>query len=244
MQVQPISLLTLCSETITCSSDISKRANLNIQQKDSFSPSFQGFNKLMETFSSTNYLKENKLEDAFGKLFSELVSSNDILKKADFLEIENIYQKSGFRGLMHELWIASPQQSLKKLIEKAEGESVTLASKDDKPVFEIINMGKQGFWNTLFNRKYAPRDTKLIFTTPDEKFLMEFGLDENGACQICQKRIGETVYTTFHHSTGNRKILAIHPHGIGNSETYYFKPNGASDFLKNYIQGGPVTNIW
>lgn len=246
MFVQPISLSTSYFGMNTKNHiKVSNRPEFtNIHKKDSFNPSFEGFNTLMETFSSINYTKDNKLEDTFSILFNELLLSGDVLKKAGFSEIENIYRKSGFRGLLHELWKATPQPNLEKLIEKADGESVVLASKDDKPVFEIFSMGRHGFWNTVFNKKSAPRDTKLIFITPDEKYLMEFGLDEKGACQICQKRVGETVYTTFHNSTGNRKIVAIHPHSSGNPETYYYKPDGSDDELKNHFQGGSVINIW
>lgn len=245
MLIQPVSLATVNSgKGINTPKYTNMPEYKIVQNNDVFQPSFKSYNNLLETLSRINYRKDRAVDEAFVILFHELLTEPKIVQKAEVSGIINIYKNMGFRGLMHELWKAVPDESIVKIIEKLENESQVLISKDNIPLLEIINMGRHGFWNTLFNRKSAPRDTRLTFLSNDDRYLFEFGLDKHGAVQICQKRPGETVYTTFHKSTGNRKIVASHPHKYGNPETYYYKPDGTDDDFKNHIQGGPVINIW
>lgn len=246
MFVQPISFSISASNINTNSQkSINKPEFKYVQKADSFQPSFgSGYKLILESIASVNYSKDKKVEEAFGILFHELINEPQILEKAGFIEIVDVYKKGGFRGLMQELWVANPEAKIKKIVEKAEFEPQTLVLKDEIPILEIMSFGRQGFWNTLFNRKNAPRDTRLLFSTPDKRFLMEFGMDKHGECAICQKRPGETVFTTFHNSTGNRKSITRQPHGTGNPETFYYNPDGSDNEFKNHIQGGSIINIW
>ena len=239
MQIQPVSHSLLVSNLNFNSEQKISRTNKFFNQKDTFQPAFKGYYKLFDTFSRVNFISDKKVEDVFGLLFNELVIDSKALKGANFNEIYKIYKTGGFRGLMHELWCANPSKNIEKLIEEAQQSPITLISKDENSLFEIFSMGRHGFFNILFDRKTAPYDTKLTFFNKDKSMLMEFGLDKRGRCQLCQTRPSETIYTTFHRSTGNRKIVATHSK-IGGSETEYYKKDGSSDSFKNFIQGGTV----
>ena len=239
MQIQPISYLqTSYNSGLNLKQNRIKKQNI-LQKNDYFQPAFKGYNNVLDTVSKINFKDDKKVESAFEMIFNELILSNKVFKNEEFEKIYELYNKGGFRGLMHELWTANPKKEIEKILEKAEKNSLTLAEINDKPIFEIINLGRHGFWNTLFNSKTAPRDATLTFLNEDKSLLIEFGLDKYGACQICQVRPGETVYTTFHKTTGNRKIVARHPK-IGPSETEYYKKDGSDNRLKNFLQGGPV----
>ena len=246
MYIQPFSLPVTVNHNKKVMSQplISSPKFENINKKDVFQPSFNGYNKLLEAVTIIDYKKDKAVGEAFGALFEELIKEPKILQKAGASEIIEMYKKEGFRGLMHELWKAFPDASIEKIIEKSENEPQVLISKEGKPLLEIFNIGRQGFWNSLFNRKSAPRDVRLTFLSQDEKHLFEFSLDKYGAVSIWQKRPTESVYTEFHNSTGNRKMVVRHPHGVGNPETEYFKPNGLEDDLKNHIEGGTAIGIW
>lgn len=245
MQIQPVSYKEIDSGKIINTPKISNKPEYKIiQNNDVFQPSFKGYERMLENVCNMDFKNDRAVEETFAVLFHELIKEPNIAKHESFQTLTNLYKKSGFRGLLQELWRPNPSPEIGLLVTRAEQEEQTLISKNKTTLLEIFSFGKHGFWNSIFNRKNAPRDTRLAFVTPKEDSLFEFGLDKHGAVQICQKRADETVYTTFHRATGNRKIVARHPHKYGNSETYYFKPDGTDDALKNHIQGGPVINIW
>lgn len=215
----------------------------NINHMDSFQPSFSGFNKILEIVSKMEYKNDKSVEEAFDVLLKEVFTTPKYTRTKEFIEIFEKYKSLHFRGLMHELWSANPDKNIQKIIDKAEKIPVILATDNNEPIMEIISFGRHGFWNNIFNKSTATHDVKIAFLNRKKGLLMEFGLSRHGACKICQEKDNGTVFTTFHNSTGNRKIVTIQP-DYGNPETSYYKKDGSDNELLNFFQGGPIVNIF
>ena len=204
--------------------------------------SFSGFNTFVKDAASRTFKTDKEVEEVFINIMNSVIKDKDIIKKAGFEQIQKIYQKSGFRGLLHELWIPNPNAEIKNLREQASERLITLASKKEKPVFKLFNMGKHGFWNLLFNNPNATYNTKLIFNIPKSSDYLEFGLSKRGRVILYQKSQNRALHNEFHMETGNiaRRLLL----GCGNPETVYYTKSGIEGGLKNYIFGGPAVNLW
>jgi hypothetical protein len=106
-------------------------------------------------------------------MFDSLIKDSSVVKRAGFEELVKVYQKSGFRGLLNELWKAYPSKEISAIL-PADFESRLFAGEKDKPALQIFNGGRQGFWSSLFNNKNATRDMELLFTEPSDRYIAEF----------------------------------------------------------------------
>ena len=223
----------------------SSKTNYNKKKNSSSigdSVSFSGFNTIIKDAASHTFKTDKEVEEVFINIMDSIIKDKDIIKKAGFEQIQKIYQKSGFRGLLHELWIPNPNVEIKNLREQASDKLVTLALKDDRPVVKLFNMGKQGFWNLLFNRQNATYDSKLIFNIPQASSYLEFGLNKTGRITLYQKSENRALHNEFHRNTGNiaHRLLL----GCGNPEATYYTKSGIEGGLNNHVFGGPIINLW
>mgnify|MGYP006916111251 CR=1 FL=1 len=196
----------------------------------------------LKFFAQTVFKTDREVEDLFIKMLKALIKDTSIAKQKGFEEIVGLYEKSGFRGLLTELWKAYPSKELAQILPK-EQEFLALAGEKETPVLSIFNSGRQGFWNAIFNNKNAPRDMELIFTEPTDKYVATFSLSKKGNLQIVQRNNHTSTWSEFYLSTGAKKQEAVHtPDGF--PETTYYKKDGTPDAIENHMHGGPAIPLW
>ncbi len=239
MKIQAVSYYSVNSKPNFCQTNCIPQKPA--AKKDVFRPSFGGYSSAFENIAEAYIKSETEVEKSFDKLFRYIMHDSQILWKPGSYEFMRIYQKGGFRGLMHELWTANTDKSIAPLINKAAKGDLILAKKDDKPILSILNLGRQGFLNTIFDNQNAPREVILTLNSSNSKKYIEFSLNKKGGYRICQRRSDELVTTTFHPETGNRKIVAILPDD-GNPKSIYYKKDGSPDGLKNFLYGESATS--
>ena len=205
-----------------------KKRNCFVSHNDSFQCSFKGYDKALSHAVRNILNNDVEVEKTFINLFSELSKSDDIVKTPEYCGIADVYNARGFRGLLYELWKANPIDSLKKYL--IDG-TVDLATKDNKPVFQLIHFDKFGY------SKNSPNNVTLIFTDPKDKYSIQYGLNKKGELDVWQSGDDQTVITWYHLATGNRKCEVVQPKD-GYSETTYYNKDGSKDFIKNFFRGG------
>lgn len=209
---------------------MSVRNNKNLNQKDSFCPSFKGYEKELQKAVRTILKNDNLAEETFTCLIKEVTTSPDMIKSSEYYEIKDLYDRRGFRGLLYELWKSKPIESLKKFLNN---DTVVLASDNKKPLFEIIHFEGLGF------SKNAPNDVKVAFLNPKNKTSIQYGLNKKGELEIWQTGEGQTVITEFHLTSGNRKKVVEQWINCP-PETTYYNADGSKSFWKNLFRGGPA----
>ena len=179
---------------------------------------------------------DTQAEKFFNELFGSLKKDKNIVLTKEFKIIEKVYKKSGFRGLMNDLWKAYPSEELEKLLCLAEDNGgVVLAKKGQQTVMELNNLGRFGFWGSSSN----PREVKISFSTKNGNYYMDFGLEKDGEICTWQRYQKDSVYSRFHSSTGMIKQRTVHP-SIGYPDSTYYNKDGTPDAWKNMLYGGPA----
>ncbi len=234
MQIQPISL------NLGVSYPNFSNKNYVQPKKQSFSGDkiqFTGINDIIIKGAATTFNKDSELEKVFIQLMNEIKTDSKIIKFPDFIEIIKIFDQSGFRGVMNELWKANPTTQIMELVNKSEKDRLILATRNNKPIVELYNLGKHGFWNAITDSQEAPRDMRLCFG--NNKTYMHFYLDKKGDCSLCQSIGDTTTYSAYYASTGNKKFETRHCESCAPETTYYNK-DGTKAFFKNWFFGGPA----
>lgn len=205
-----------------------KNSNYVVSDFDRFQVSFKGYDKVLNQ-AVRNFLNTDvEVEKTFINLFGELAKSPDIEKTSKYFGIADAYAKYGFRGLLYEFWKSNPVDCLKKYLVNG---TIDLAKKDNKPIFQLIHFDKFGY------SKNSPNDVKLVFSDPQEKLFIQYGLNKKGELDIWQTNEEQTVITSYHLATGNKKCEVIQPKD-GYAETTYYNKDGSKSFWKNFFRGG------
>jgi hypothetical protein len=231
MKIQPINFYY--SNNLNLNNNAHKKNLSAVQNNDSilFTGSFKS-----DLLSSIlpDVKTENQAETMFFELFNRIREDSTIIKTPEFHVIDEVVQKKGFRGLLHGFW-STMDANLFKIARKAEQEELVLAKFDNKPIFQIYNLGNYGY----FNSEFAQKDVKLFFSegAKPSKINLEFGMDKDGNVTLFQSLRDVYTYTVFHRETGFRKMLTTQS-GQGFQETTYYKKNGEKSFWKNFFQGG------
>lgn len=228
----------------------------NLYKKNSLTPqkqifendsvSFSGYkSELAQSFIS-NIKTEKQAEKIFLNLFNKIKEDKNIFKTNAFYIIDETVQKKGFRGLLHQLWTANPDENIAKIIEKSAQEDtpLVLAKRNGQTVFELCNFGKNGFWNNLTDNSIASNDIKLLFSDGLNKTRtnFEFSMNKDADIILDQYENGFSVYTEFYKETGNRRKQIFSR--LTYSETTYYKKDGRKNFWKNFFQGGAAVPIY
>ena len=214
--------------------------------KDSYHPSFGNYARVLTEAANGSYKTERQVGEAFDKIYKALkkegrfsiMPGTGVDFSREFSYIDEIYNKSGYRGVRRELWKAFPDYKISNLMRKANDDPVTLAKRksDGKPLITLINYGKHGFWNSIFNNKSATNNYELHFEHPDINKFISFGLDKDGGLKISQCKSTEIVHTRYHASTGYKKSETRQ--GYGQPDTTYFNKDGSVDETKTFFVGG------
>ena len=195
-----------------------------VKSCDTFHPSFKSYEKILDTVIQIRYKNNEGVEDAFSALFNNIVLDSNVVKDKNFALIENIYRKTGLKGLLSELIYT--HSKLDPIIRMVNDNLYPLATKEGKPILEIFSFDKY--------------HTQIIFG--HDKNIMEFGLNRKGGFEICQSRPSYTIQTGFY-PTGNRKYITIQ-HTNSNPETTYYRKDGSKNALKNFFLGGTIPPIY
>lgn len=205
------------------------------QEKDmlSFKGSTDSFKTLMEKYSYRNFADVSEMQEAFTKLFETVKTDNTIKKTPAFGLIDNLYKKSGFRGLLYELWKAHPGKEVKEIIELTKEDYILeLAKIDDKNVFSLANSGPYGFFNFIRENYDAKREMSLIFRDPKaERSRADFLIDKAGSFMF----INTHTAMRYHNSTGTPKTETRLGDPI---EIIHYNEDGSKAFFKNWFFGG------
>ena len=241
MLIQPVSLLNYCPAQYKNTSTKKNNSSVNYQADSFQSVSFKGLEKTIEEAAKKTFKTDKEVEKVFTELVDNIISDTNIFKIPEFKEIQKVYQRSGFRGLLHELWNANPEPAILKLREKAEEAPIALATKNESPLFEIFSFGRHGFLNLIFGNKNATHDVKLTIRNPKSGSLLDFSLDKKGNCELFQSIDNHSVYNVFYRETGNIKQRTVH--GYGAPESTYFTKDGVEGGLDQFLYGGPAIPI-
>ena len=198
------------------------------------SVTFGSYHTVLKNMTKATLKKDSEAEKFFIELFKILEKDNNIQITEDYKLIAKEYKKSGFRGLLNNLWKAYPDKKFEPLLRKSDEDiTVILLSKGNRDIMELHNLGRFGF----FNSSSKPREIKISFMTRNKQYYIDFGLESNGNLTVWQRHGKNSTYTEFHQSTGNRKLQTIHSEGL-NPESTYYKKDGSLDGWRNLLGGG------
>ena len=215
-----------------------------IGQTDSFT--FTGLEKYEKSLVKairTNFKTEEGVNNAFSNLFKEIADTHFIYKSSEFEELKGMFQNSGFRSILNSLWSAYPPQKLLKMIQKAENGNLILASHKDKPILELYNLGRHGFFNALTDSKNAPREVGLRFSNPKQSISADINFEKDGGLHLSITDRHKNITMGFHKETGNIKYETSQ-YGESKPETTYYKKDGSESFWKKWLYGGTAVPVW
>lgn len=184
--------------------------NTNIGRNNKFqrnnNPNFKGFGNTVSNAARKAFVKQSEVADVFNTLMTDIARNPEISKTGEFQHLQGIYASNGFRGLLEEL--RSPKSSVvtQNIIEEAQNNvPKTLATNNTGDDFLLFNLGRQGFWNELFQRKSAPRNFILNFNHALDGIYI--WLDKKGCLRILQEVNSRDISeTSFHIQNGNIKL--------------------------------------
>ena len=195
-------------------------------------PSFKAYSDVLHKAFSTPLKNDYEAENLFISLFKALCEEKGIQTNNSFHVLKEIFEKSGFRGLLNELWKANPQESVADIIKSTRDDCENLVTQNGEPILTLYNFGKFGF----FQRKTSPNNVKLLFSDKDQSEMVEFGLSKKGNLLTCQSNGVHSIDNEFYAQTGTKKEEVIN--SSGNVERKHYNKDGSEPFLKNFILDG------
>lgn len=173
MKIQPISQNNYYNRI-----NIAKPQQRNDYSTDSLS--FKGnFEQVMDNVIRKDLLTRGDVESAMSKLYFAAIEEPGIIRReyqpllTDWLAVKGTY-------LIEELCkpIAKVRSDFRDIIFKSQGENIPILSKGDDDLIYIMNLGKHGFWNTIFENESATNDMKIVFMSKTGCF--EVGTNKKG----------------------------------------------------------------
>ena len=171
-----------------------QNGNVNSCKRTNFtskSPAFKGnYVQVMEKVLNKNLTDRVDVANAMTSLYKALKGE----KGAKIDSIDNLLSiwflcKSTY--LVEELCkpIAEVAPELRDIVFRTQKNNLTVLGKDDKNLVFIMNLGKHGFWNSVFERESARNDMKIVFAS------------DRGTFEICTDSKGRLVAEQYF-STG------------------------------------------
>lgn len=207
------------------------------------SVNFTGYSDIVINTVNKSFKNESEIEKGFKTLLTGLREETSIIKTEKLKLITDLYEEKGFRGLLHELWMAKPRQDVDNLVRESINNTIYLAGRKEQPALTISSLGRHGFWNMLRDNPKAPRDVELGFIAPENNSFIGFYLDKRGGCGLRQWNSSKTIHSEFYAETGTPKVIAT-SYGSGRPETQYFNKDGSPNYLKNWLFGNPPEPIY
>ena len=213
-------------------------------QYDSFSfTGLEHYEKALVGAIRSDFKNENSVTYTFTNLFKEIINTHFITKSKEFEELSGMFEKMGLRSVLNSLWSAYPPQNVLNIINKAENGNIVLASHKDKPILELYNLGRHGFFNALADSKDATREVGLRFSNPKQSISADINFEKDGGLHICIRDKRKTITSGFYKETGNRKYETSQ-YEDAKPETTYYKKDGSESFWKNWFYGGTAVPVW
>ncbi len=188
---------------------------------------------LMEKYSFKYLANINEMQEGFANLYKAVIKDKKIKTTPVFSVIDILYQRYGFRGFLHQLWKPNPGLEVKSIIEMTKENSVlSLAEKNNEPVFSLVNHGPYGFFNYLNENYDAKRHMSLVFSHPEVKdSKAEFFMDKSGELTF----VNATRAIRYYNTTGTPKTETIKGDRV---EITHYNEDGSEAFFKNLFFGG------
>ena len=215
--------------------------SVHLQKPDSLS--FTGYASSLEAMAKAKLNRESHVENYFSKIADAIWADKSIAKSPILFEMHDMYKKRGLRGILLEFWKAYPSKEFKDIVAKSEENQVLkLAVKDNESIVKLVNWGRHGFWNGIFNNQEAPRDIRVVFA--NKKNSVELYVDKKGDLAVEQLHDKYHIFTCFHALTGHKKMTAEY-YSEGKPYYTYYNKDGSKSFWKNFFNGGtPVEPIY
>ena len=144
------------------------------------------------------------VEKAMSELFFAITKENGYTKAPlydslwDWVAVKGTY-------LVEELCkpIAKVRSDFRDIIFQTQDNNLSIVEKDEDSLIYIINFGKHGFWNSVFDNEAATNDMRVVFTSKDGTF--EVGTDKKGKLVSEQSwRTGYWKKNTYNWFCGDR----------------------------------------
>jgi hypothetical protein len=168
-------------------------------------PSFSGnYERMMDNVLRRDLLTKADVEGAMKDLFFASIEEKNITK-SPFYPLVSEWLASKGTYLVEELCkpIAKVLPDLRDIIFQAQEGMIPIVKKGDEGLIYISNLGKHGFWNTIFERESATNDTKVIFSAKSGNF--EIGTNKKGKLTSEQyMESGYWVENTYNMILGDR----------------------------------------
>ena len=155
--------------------------NVRPCQRVNSAPAFCGgsYEKMMENVLARDLMSRADVEKAMSDLYFASVKESGITKTSvypllsEWLALKGTY-------LIEELCkpIAKVRSDMRDIIFKSYDENLAVLEKGDDKLIYIMNLGKHGFWNSVFENESAPNDIKVVFMADNGCF--EVGTNKKG----------------------------------------------------------------
>ena len=200
--------------------------------------SFNGYSEVLHDSLQISIKNESEAENIFRTLWNELLKENNLLKNNSFNILKEIFDKNGFRGLLHELWKANPKEEVAKLLKDTEENCENLVTQNGEPLMTLYNFGKYGFWG----RKTSPNDIRLVFYADNQHEMIDFHLSKKGNLKTSQSNGKNLEDNEFYMTTGTLKEKYVSS-ASGQQRTHY-NEDGSMPIIKNIVLDGNTPQIY
>ena len=177
MKIQPISR-PVCYSRQNVMTNKTKSINSN-------NVSFNGYSDVMNEALEATLNNRADVAKHAKNLFLSLIKEKDVVKKPIFDTVKDWLNTSAI-NFVEELCkpIAEVKSSLRDIVFDSKEDLLTvLEGPNDNEVF-IVNLGKHGFWNNMFEIESARNDVRLSFVSNRGTF--EVGTTKNGNLEAGQ----------------------------------------------------------
>ena len=159
-------------------------ANNNIKsRKSDFKTDSIGFKRnyeqTMRAVLERDIKSRQELNKAMTDLFLSLTKETEVVKTPFYESLAPRFSTLAIH-LVEDLCkpIAKVSSELRDIVFKTQEQYVTVLEKGEDSSLYIMNFGKHGFWNTIFERESARNDIKIVFASKDGTF--EVGTNKKG----------------------------------------------------------------
>ncbi len=200
--------------------------------------SFKGYSEVLHDAVEVSINTESEAETLFRKIWTSLMEEANTSKKNSFSVLKEVFDKNGFRGLLHELWKANPKEDVAKILKNTEEDCENIVTRESEPLMTIYNFGKYGFWG----RKTAPNDVKLVFYSNNQHEMIDFSLSKKGNLKTSQSNQINIIDNEFYMTTGTLKERSVS--GLSGTERTHYNEDGSMPVIKNMILNGNAPQVY
>jgi len=227
-----INALSNFYQAYSCNSN--KTNNSAIKQKNI---AFNGYKETLAGAITTEVKDTKTAKDLFDTLFKEVNEEPSIHRNPIFYEMEKVYKKSGFKGLLEELRQPKDDNGIiAQTLNNKEENFIQAITQYGQPLFELFNFGRFG------HAKNAPSDIRVIFRDQNQRGNIEFNLGKNLNLNVARCNEHGSIDTEYYTTTGTPKVVIKSEQG--SQERTFFNEDGSKPFFKNWLLGGSTTSIY